>query len=130
MLDLSTLTHDQRLELSGLLSELERRRRMRMLQTMFPATGPLRRELYLYGAEEGRPTADFFRMVCDACETIGFDKNDKAAQFRMLDLVVEALPDLILMPTEQPSILEVQAHRLGIEVTARAAGKTLHSEVI
>lgn len=46
MLDLSTLTHDQRLELSGLLSELERRRRMRMLQTMFPDTGPLRRELY------------------------------------------------------------------------------------
>lgn len=46
MLDLSTLTHDQRLELSGLLSELERRRRMRMLETMFPDTGPLRRELY------------------------------------------------------------------------------------
>lgn len=88
------------------------------------------RYAYLYGAKEGRPTADFFRMVCDACETIGFDRNDKAAQFRMLDLVVEALPELILMPGEQPSALEVQAHRLGIEVTARAAGQVLHSEVI
>lgn len=46
MLDLGTLTHDQRLELTGLLDEVKRRRRMRMLHTMFPCKGPLRRELY------------------------------------------------------------------------------------
>lgn len=46
MLDLSLLSHDQKVELSGLLEELQRRQRMRMLQTMFPDTGPLRRELY------------------------------------------------------------------------------------
>jgi len=85
---------------------------------------------YLYGAREGKPTPHFFRGVVDACETVGFDRNDKAAQFRMMDLVVEALPDLIAMPGEQPSALEVRRHRLGIEVTARAGGTTLHSEVI
>lgn len=88
------------------------------------------RYAYLYGARDGKPTFHFFRAVCDACETIGFDKNDKAAQFRMLDLVTEAMPDLILMPTEQPAALEIKRHRLGIEVTARNAGKTLISEVI
>lgn len=46
VLDLSTLSHDQRLELSSLLSELERRQRTRLLETMFPEAGPLRRELY------------------------------------------------------------------------------------
>ncbi|MNY54771.1 hypothetical protein D3C86_1906810 [compost metagenome] len=68
--------------------------------------------------------------MADACETLGFDRNDKAAQHRMMDLVVEAMPDLILMPTEQPTPLEVKRHRMGIEVTARAGGKTLHREVI
>lgn len=88
------------------------------------------RYAYLYGARDGKPTLHFFRGVCDACETVGFDRNDKAAQFRMMDLVVEAMPELIMMPSEQPNALEVRAHRLGIEVTAKAAGKTLHSEVI
>ncbi|WP_422097489.1 hypothetical protein [Variovorax sp.] len=88
------------------------------------------RYAYLYGAREGKPTFHFFRAVVDACETIGFDRNDKSAQHRMMDLVVEALPDLILMPTEQPNALEIKRHRLGIEVTARAGGRELHSEVI
>lgn len=88
------------------------------------------RYAYLYGASEGKPTFHFFRAVCDACETLGFDRNDKAAQHRMMDLVIGAMPDLILMPSEQPGALEVQRHRLGIEVTVKAAGKTLHSEVI
>lgn len=59
MLDLATLTHDQRIELSGLLAELERRRKQRMLQTMFPDTGPLRRELYPRHLE-------FFRSLAPA----------------------------------------------------------------
>ncbi|VTU38333.1 Bacteriophage terminase large (ATPase) subunit [Variovorax sp. PBS-H4] len=44
--DLSTLTADQRLELTGLIDELERRRKTRLIESMFPDTGPLRRELY------------------------------------------------------------------------------------
>ena len=40
------LTPEQRIELGGLLDELERRRRTRMLETMFPDAGPLRRALY------------------------------------------------------------------------------------
>lgn len=88
------------------------------------------RYAYLYGAREGKPTLHFFRAVCDACETLGFDRNDKAAQHRMMDLVVEALPDLILMPTEQPDALEMHRHRMGIEVSVKAGGKTLHTEVM
>lgn len=40
------LTPTQRQELAALLGELERRRKTRMLSTLFPDSGPLRRELY------------------------------------------------------------------------------------
>ena len=46
VLDLGALTHTQRLELASLLDEVERRQRTRLLQTMFPDAGPLRRSLY------------------------------------------------------------------------------------
>ncbi|MFM9424352.1 hypothetical protein RCH10_000780 [Variovorax sp. GrIS 2.14] len=85
---------------------------------------------YIYGAREGKPTPYFFNSVLNACETCGFDKNDKAARHRMMDLVIEALPDLITMPSEQPTALEIQAHRLGIEVTVRNGDKTMHTEVL
>jgi hypothetical protein len=44
--DLAALSSQQRLELESLLLELERRQNTRLLQTMFPDKGPLRRELY------------------------------------------------------------------------------------
>lgn len=55
MLDLASLRPEQRAELAELLDELMRRRSMRMLQTLFPDTGPLRRELY-------QKHLEFFRL--------------------------------------------------------------------
>lgn len=46
MFDLSTITPDQRIELGGLVDELERRRKTRLIESMFPDHGPLRRALY------------------------------------------------------------------------------------
>ena len=43
---LAALTPEQRAELDSLLADVERRRSMRYLETLFPDTGPLRRELY------------------------------------------------------------------------------------
>lgn len=44
--DLAALSQEQRAELVALVDELERRQRMRLLDTLFPAAGPLRREAY------------------------------------------------------------------------------------
>lgn len=88
------------------------------------------RYAYLYGAADGNPTPFFFGAVLNACETCGFDMNDRAARFRMKDLVMEAMRELILMPTAQPDELQVQAHRLGIEVTVRSGDKTMHTELL
>ncbi|MEO8021081.1 hypothetical protein [Polaromonas sp.] len=85
---------------------------------------------YLYGAREGKPTPYFFSSVMNACETAGFDRNDKAAQHRIMDLVLDAMPDLILMPGEQPSALELKARRQGIEATVTINGRKAHEERI
>lgn len=61
---------------------------------------------------------------------MGFDRNDKAARHRMMDLVLEALPELILMPSEQPSSLEIAAHRQGIEASVTINGRKAHEERI
>ncbi|MFM9424353.1 phage terminase large subunit-like protein [Variovorax sp. GrIS 2.14] len=46
MLDLTTLTPSQRLELSSLMGEVMRRRKTRLIESLFPDRGPLRRALY------------------------------------------------------------------------------------
>lgn len=45
-LNLADLTAEQRRELAALLDEVDRRQRTRRLHALFPAAGPLRRELY------------------------------------------------------------------------------------
>lgn len=44
--DLSTLTPEEKQELSNLLAEVERRKKMRAIDGMFPDAGPIRRSLY------------------------------------------------------------------------------------
>lgn len=87
------------------------------------------RYAFIYGANDGKPTDHFYRAVIDACETVGFDRNDKAAQHRVMDLVLDAMPDLILMPSEQPSALDLKKLRLGgIEATVKINGRVAHEE--
>ena len=81
-------------------------------------------------SKTGKPTEALFATAHKAAVTLGFDSNDKAAFFRILDLIVDGMPDLIDMPGQQPSALEVKKRIHGIEISATAAGKTLHSEVM
>lgn len=106
--------------------------------TLFPAhrrmdTGAYiipQRNAYAYVDNKGNPTPQLLKSSALAAEALGFDMNDRSAITRMLDIICEGMPDLIDMPSEQPGALEVRKHRMGIEVTARAAGKELHSELI
>lgn len=88
------------------------------------------RNAFAYVDNKGKPTPQLLKTAALAAETMGFDMNDRASITRMLDIICEGIPDLIDMPLEQPSALEVRRHRMGIEVTAKACGSELHSEVI
>ena len=86
------------------------------------------RYAYLYGANDGKPTPAFFNGVMNACETLGFDRNDKASQHRIMDIVLDAMPDLIRMPSTQPNPLEVKKHTLNIEASVKINGRMAHHE--
>lgn len=88
------------------------------------------RNAYAYVDNKGNPTPQLLKSAAAAAESLGFDLNDRASITRMVDIICEGMPDLVDMPLEQPAALEVHRHRLGIEVTARAMGRELHSEVI
>lgn len=88
------------------------------------------RNAYAYVDSKGNPTPQLLKSAALAAETLGFDMHDRSSIHRMLDIICEGIPDLIDMPLEQPAALEVRKHRLGIEVTARACGQDLHSEIL
>jgi hypothetical protein len=88
------------------------------------------RNAFAYVDRKGNPTPQLLKTCALAAETLGFDMNDRASIRRMIDIICEGIPDLIDMPSDQPSALEVQKHRMGIEVSARASGRELHTEVI
>lgn len=88
------------------------------------------RNAFLYAAADGNGIPDSFLMaVMAAVQQLGFDMNDKAAKHRVFDLVLEAMPDLIKMPSEQPDALAMKRRIKGIEVTVRAGDRIIHSEL-
>lgn len=78
----------------------------------------------------GKPTNALFSTAHNAAMTLGFDSNDKAAFFRILDIIVDGIPDLIDMPSDQPNALEIKRPVAGIEISASAGGQRLKEEVI
>ena len=87
---------------------------------------------YLFGTRDGQPTAHLFTSAASALEMLGFDVRDRSAWRALVDIIIEGLPDLILMPSEPPenSDATVRAAVLGIEATAKMNGKTLREEVL
>lgn len=73
---------------------------------------------------------DFRMAVVKAVLELGFDKNDKAAIHRVFDIVLEAMPDLLKMPSDMPEELGVKKRTRGIEVTVRHGDTTIHQELI
>jgi hypothetical protein len=81
-------------------------------------------------SKTGQPSEQLYRTAHRAAGDLGFDKNDKQAFFRVLDVICEGIPDLIDMPSEQPSALDLRRHLLGIEAAAKVNGQTIHQELI
>lgn len=88
------------------------------------------RNAYWYADKHGSPTRDLLATAFKACISLGFDRNDKSAAMRMIDIIVEGVPDLVKMPSEQPGSLNIKRLVHGIEASAAINGKTIHQEVI
>lgn len=85
-----------------------------------------------FGTREGNPTSHLGTSAFAAAEMLGFDLRDKYAIRTIIDIIIEGLPDLILMPSEPPASSDAIIKRaiLGIEAQARVNGKTVIQEVL
>jgi hypothetical protein len=89
-------------------------------------------QAFLFGDNKGNPTAHLFTSAAAALEGLGYDVRDKAAWKAMVDIIIEGLPDLILMPSEPPENSDVIVKKavMGIEMRATMNGKVLREEVL
>lgn len=87
---------------------------------------------FLYGTRDGKPTAQLFAAALNAIEGLGFDGRDRQAWRQVIDIIIEGLPDLILMPSEPPerSDATIKAAIAGIEATAKINGRVINETVL
>lgn len=87
---------------------------------------------FLFGTADGHPTAHLATSAFAAAQQLGFDLRDRSAIRKIIDIIIEGLPDLILMPSEPPDSPEVILKNAvkGIEATAKINGVTVHEELL
>lgn len=87
------------------------------------------RNAWAFAERSGNPTPHAFGAAFKAAVAMGiFPARDTV--HKLLDLIVEAMPDLIRMPSAQPASLDVARRLLGIEAHAAINGRTLMEEVL
>lgn len=84
---------------------------------------------YEYSDHSGGPTPYLLTAAFNAAMSMGFFP-DKSTVFRIVDIIVEGLGDLIRMPSDQPASLDIAAPVIGIEATAKVEGEVVREEVI
>lgn len=84
---------------------------------------------YEYSDATGGPTPYLLTAAMNAATSMGF-YPDQSTVFRIVDIIVEGLADLIRMPSDQPGALDIKRAIHGIEATARVNGQIMHQEVL
>lgn len=79
---------------------------------------------FAYADSKGNPQPQLMGSAFKAAAMMGFHP-DKSTVFRIMDVILECLPDLVKMPSSQPVDLNVKRRTLGVEVTAAINGRTL-----
>jgi len=79
--------------------------------------------------KSGGPSAHAIGASFKACVTLGtFPSKDTVR--KLLDLIVEGIPDLVRMPSDQAAGLEMRRTFYGMEATAKINGRTVREEVL
>lgn len=87
------------------------------------------RNAFAFADRDGNPTPHALGAAFKACVTMGtFPANDTVR--KLVDIIVEGIPDLIKMPSDQPASLEVARMLMNIEATAKINGRTIAQEVL
>jgi hypothetical protein len=90
---------------------------------------------YEYFTPQGNPTAHLMGAAFKACAQMGFHP-DRSTVFRVIDVLTDAAPDLVKMPSSLPASVqeairkEGERNVMGIEATASVNGKVIAERVI
>ena len=84
---------------------------------------------YEYSDASGGPTPYLLTAAMNAAISMGF-YADQSTVFRIVDIIVDGLADLIRMPSDQPGQLDIKRTIHGIEATAKVNGQIVHQELI
>ena len=84
---------------------------------------------YEYSDATGGPTPYLLTAAMNAATSMGF-YPDKSTVFRIVDIIVDGLADLVRMPSDQPGALDLKRVIHGIEATAKVNGQIVHQELI
>ena len=84
---------------------------------------------YEYSDASGGPTPYLLTAAMNAATSMGF-YPDQSTVFRIVDIIVDGLPDLIRMPSDQPGALDLKRAIHGIEATAKVNGQIVHQELL
>ena len=89
------------------------------------------RSAFQFANRDGSPTKHLLGSAFKAAVTMGFHP-DKATVHRIIDVIVDAMPDLIRMASAAPADLEATLERplYGIEATASVNGKVVKETVL
>jgi len=88
------------------------------------------KDAHLYAASNGMPTPKLFHNAIEACRAIGF-YDDSHAVRRMMDIILDGMPDLIAMPPEPKASEDANRPAAdGDELTIKLDGKTIAEVVV
>lgn len=87
------------------------------------------RNAHVYATSRGEQSPALLGLAFKAAVHMGFFP-DRATVFRIMDILLENIPDLVRMPSDQPGALNLKRLVHGIEASAAINGKTIHEEVI
>jgi hypothetical protein len=87
------------------------------------------RNAWAFASNTGGPSPHAIGAAFKACMTMGtFPAQDTVR--KLVDVIVEGIPDLIRMPSDQMAGLETRRTFYGMEATAKINGKVVREEVL
>lgn len=87
------------------------------------------RNAFAFAEKSGGPTPHAIGAAFKAAITMGMHPAKDTVR-KLLDIIVEGIPDLIRMPSDQPSALNFKRHIVGIEARATLNGRVINEEVL
>lgn len=84
---------------------------------------------HVYATSKGEQSPALLGLAFKAAHHMGFFP-DQSTVHRIMDIVLEGIPDLIRMPSAQPATLHIARARLGIEAQASINGRVVNQEIL